>query len=156
MSAVPKRNESQFRSAEAVAKTGILADFPATGIGSIERAPERSARELTIPKIKINAEAVRTFERRISIALIVILVSTWSFTAHSTLIASTYTENLRLAVYSVKDEIGRLKTQLQEKQTELGAIDGQAVDAESPDGILEGTLLIEEKDVVTVKLPKSH
>ncbi|MFH1676214.1 MAG: hypothetical protein ABIC40_04235 [bacterium] len=156
MSAVPKRNESSFRATEAAVRTGILAEFPTVGSRMIERAPERAARELTIPKIKINAEAFRRFERGISYALIAILVSAWSYTAHSTLIASTSAENLRLAVYSITDEIGRMKTQLQEKQTELGAIDGQDVDAESPAGILEGTLLIEDKDVVTVKLPPSR
>lgn len=152
MSAIPKQSDPNFWSERPATKVGVLTELP-----GLVHAPERDEPSIGSKPVEylrpVDSKRLRIFETRLSIFLIVGLVIAWSLVSHSTLLASMQTETVRASIFGLTKEISRLKIELQERQSLLESIENPlAGGSEIVDTVLEGTIPIEEKDVVIISV----
>ncbi len=146
MSAAPKLNP-EFWMTSHVGELSVpdIVEIPTSPAGVVVHTPP-SAKEVSAPRISIlpPLALIFKFERAISLAIIVFALMTLATFANQGLRAKINARDHRVAIQETDNEIGILRSDLQQARMNLERSD-------APEGYR--TLSIEPGDVTTIVLP---
>ena len=149
MSAAPKLNPDFWMTSK-VAEISVpeFPEIPTAPSGATIHAPA-SEREIKAPRVGIlpPLAIILKFERAITLAIIVFGLMTLASLSHQALTAKIDARDYQMEIQQVNEEVGLLRTELQQARASLERSD-------APEGFR--TMPIEPGDVTTVILPSTR